>query len=101
MMTQKTITEIKLADNYEKSQTPYFETNYEVDSEPDCFGSIYRVWVRRLLIGTFYLNQGKWLANPYYKNRSLVRLDYSLSRTFQSNELAIRYIMRCYEGLTK
>ncbi len=105
-MTQKTITKIKLADNYEKRELAYVETNYKIDSDKDdCFSSLYRVWDYdkdyRLLIGTFYLKQGKWLANPYYKNRLYLRLDYSLSQTFQSNELAIRYIIGCYEGYVK
>ena len=94
------------ASSYKKSQNKDEEASYEIDSDKDdCKRSLYRVWDcnkdHRLNIGTFYMNQGKWLANPYYKNRSLLRLDYSLSRTFQSNELAIRYITRCYEGSVK
>ena len=94
--------EEKLASSYEKSQNLYFETSYEIDSdEDDCFSSLYRIWDRRVLIGTFYQKQGKWLANPYYKNHQYLRLDYSLSRIFRSNELAIGYIISCYEGLAK
>ncbi len=94
--------EEKLADDYKKAQNPYFETSYEIDSDKDdCFSSLYRVWDGRVLIGTFYQKRGKWLANPYYRARKYLRLDYSLSRTFRSNELAIRHIVRCYEGLDK
>ncbi len=98
--------EEKIASDYEKSPHPYFETCYKIDSDKDdCKRSLYRVWNcnkdHRLLIGTFYQKGGKWLANPYYRARQYLRLDYSLSRTFRSNELAIRYITRCYEGSVK
>ncbi|MBD2213995.1 hypothetical protein H6G27_29625 [Nostoc linckia FACHB-104] len=37
----------------------------EVDSVPDEFGELYRVWNSYHLLGTFYQNlNGKWVAQP-------------------------------------
>ncbi|RCJ40570.1 hypothetical protein A6770_37935 [Nostoc minutum NIES-26] len=37
----------------------------EIDSVPDEFGELYRVWNSRHLLGTFYQNlEGKWIAQP-------------------------------------
>lgn len=61
-------------------------------------GCVYRVWDGRILLGTFYQKQKKWIANPYYKNRNYLRLEQSLERTFNSNQRAINHIIRSYEG---
>ncbi len=90
--------EEKLASDYEKPQSPYIEPDYEIDSEADWCGTLYRVWKNRCLIGTFHQKQGKWISNPYYRNHKYLRLDESLSRTWKSNELAIRYIISSFEG---
>lgn len=37
----------------------------EIDSVPDEFGELYRVWRVYKLLGTFYQNlEGKWIAQP-------------------------------------
>jgi hypothetical protein len=37
----------------------------EIDSIPDMFGALYRVWDGMKLLGTFYENlEGKWIAQP-------------------------------------
>lgn len=37
----------------------------EIDSIPDIFGALYRVWDGMQLLGTFYENlDGKWIAQP-------------------------------------
>lgn len=37
----------------------------EIDSVPDEFGELYRVWNSYHLLGTFYQNlEGKWVAQP-------------------------------------
>ncbi|BBD63618.1 hypothetical protein NIES2109_64930 (plasmid) [Nostoc sp. HK-01] len=37
----------------------------EIDSVPDEFGELYRVWNSHHLLGTFYQNlEGKWIAQP-------------------------------------
>ena len=36
--------EEKLASNYEKAQKPYVQSDYEIDSETDWCGTLYRVW---------------------------------------------------------
>ncbi|MBD2358873.1 hypothetical protein H6G41_30470 [Tolypothrix sp. FACHB-123] len=37
----------------------------EIDSVPDDFGELYRVWNSYHLLGTFYQNlEGKWVAQP-------------------------------------
>ena len=90
--------EEKLAADYEKAQKPYIEPNYEIDSETDWSGTLYRVWKHTQLLGTFYQKQGQWLSNPYYENGKYLRLDKDLSRTFRSNELAIRHIISGFQG---
>ncbi|MEI2582579.1 hypothetical protein [Scytonema sp. PRP1] len=36
---------------------------FEIDSIPDDFGELYRVWYGSRLLGTFYQNlEGKWIA---------------------------------------
>ncbi len=90
--------EEKLASDYEKAQSPYIELDYEIDSETDWCGTLYRVWRYAQLLGTFRQKQGKWLAIPYYKNGQYLRLDEDLSRTLRSNELAIRHIIFSFKG---
>ncbi|MGK7938307.1 MAG: hypothetical protein AB4206_21285 [Xenococcaceae cyanobacterium] len=89
--------EINLAKDYEKSQRPYVESDYEIDSDLDWCGSLYRVWKKdNQLLGTFYQKQGKWFSNPHYQNGKYQYL--SRSQTFRSNELAIRHIISSFEG---
>ena len=88
--------EEKLAEDYEKAQQAYVELNYEIDSETDWCGTLYRVWKNRCLLGTFYQKRGNWFANPYFKNGKYLRLDEDLSRTWKSNELAIRHIISSF-----
>lgn len=90
--------ELKHAEDFENSQKQYFEPAYEIDCESDWCGSLYRVWDRRLLIGTFYQKQGKWLSSPYYQNRQYMRLEKDLDKTCSSNEMAINHIVTSYEG---
>lgn len=90
--------ELRHFEDFQKAEKQYFSPEYEIDSESDCFGSLYRVWDRGLIIGTFCQNKGKWLASAYYQNRCYTRLDKDLDRTFQSNELAINHIIRSYES---
>lgn len=90
--------EIKHAKNFEQSQKEYFDPQYKIDSDRDWCGCLYRVWDRKLLIGTFYLKNKKWLANPYYKNRQYLGLGQLIERRFRSNQLAIDYIIRSYKG---
>lgn len=90
--------ELKHSQDYEQSQQFYVETDYEIDSDSDWCGSLYRVWKNCCLLGTFFQKQGKWVANPYYSNRRYLKVEESRDKTFSSNELAIRYILRCYEG---
>ncbi len=90
--------EEKLAADHEKVQKPYIEPHYEIDSETDWCGTLYRVWRYTQLLGTFRQKQGQWLAIPYYKNGKYLRLDKDLSRTWRSNELAIRHIISSFEG---
>ena len=41
----------------------------EIDSIPDIFGALYRVWDGVKLLGTFYENlEGKWIAQPCNRN---------------------------------
>ena len=77
--------EEKLAADYEKTQYPYVEPDYEIDTDTDWCGTLYRVWKNLQLLGTFYQKQGQWLAIPYYKNGKYLRLDEDLSRTWRSN----------------
>lgn len=90
--------ELKHAADHQKSQRPYIESDYEIDSDSDWCGSLYRVWKNSCLLGTFYQKQGKWISEPYYSNRKYQDLGRSFSRTWRSNELAIRYIITCFEG---
>lgn len=87
---------LKHAEDYEKSQLPYIESDYEIDSSLDWCGSLYRVWKDSCLLGTFYQKQGKWFSNPHYQNGNYQHL--SRSQTWRSNELAIRHIIECFEG---
>lgn len=43
------------------------EPSIEVDAKPDDFGSLFRVWCDRKLLGTFYRSEAddKWVANPH------------------------------------
>ena len=84
--------EVKHAQDYEKSQQQY--TEYDLDWN----SRLYRVWDGMVLIGTFYLKNKKWLANPYFKNHSCVGSGCCYERRFRSNESAINYIIRSYEG---
>ncbi|VEP15806.1 hypothetical protein H1P_3720005 [Hyella patelloides LEGE 07179] len=90
--------ELKHEKDFQALQHPYVEPNYEIDSSPDEFGSLYRVWSGRILLGTFYRKHKQWVSSPYYQNRQYLRLDKSLDKTFRSNELAIRHIIDSYEG---
>ena len=92
--------ENQLAADYEKAQRPYIESDYEIDSDSDWCGSLYRVWKtsNSCLLGTFYQKQGKWISEPHYQNRKYLSLGRSLSRSWRSNEQAIRYIVNCFEG---
>lgn len=90
--------ELQCAQDFEKAEKQYFSPEYEIDSETDWCGSLYRVWDRKLLIGTFYQKQGKWLSMPYYQNRRYTKLDKDLDKICQSNELAINHIIRSYEN---
>lgn len=90
--------EERIATDYDKAQKPYFEANYEIDSQKDWCGTLYRVWKNTQLLGTFYQKRGKWISNPYYKNGKYLRLDKDISRTFRSNQLAIKHIISSFEG---
>ena len=94
--------ENQLAADYEKAQKPYVEANYEIDTDSDWCGDLYRVWRNyknhSCLIGTFYQKRGKWISNSYYHNQTYLNLDQSLSGTFRSNELAIRHIIFSFES---
>ena len=90
--------EDKHSQDFERTSKQYYESNYEVDADGDWCGCVYRVWDGRVLLGTFYQKQKRWIANPYYKNREYLRLEQSLERTFNSNQRAINHIIRSYEG---
>lgn len=90
--------ELKREQIFNKSEKQYIQPNYEIDSDRDWYGNLYRVWNGRVLLGTFYQKQNKWLANPFYKNRQYIKLEQSLERRFNSNEKAINYIIRSFEG---
>ena len=90
--------ELKHASDYEKAQRPYIESDYEIDSDLDWCGSLYRVWKDSCLLGTFYQKRGKWICEPHYQNGKYLSLGRSLSRTWRSNELAIRHIISSFEG---
>ncbi len=57
------------------------------------YGEIYRVWHERILLGTFRKQDERWIAEPFYKNRQYIKLDYSLQRSFNSEQEAIKYIV--------
>ncbi|MBW4591763.1 MAG: hypothetical protein KME46_02270 [Brasilonema angustatum HA4187-MV1] len=45
---------------------------FEIDSIPDDFGELYRVWYGSRLLGTFYQNlEGKWIAQPCHRDKQL------------------------------
>ena len=88
--------ELKHDRDFQTLQNTYI--NYEVDSVEDDFGELFRVWNGRTLLGSFYENaQGRWTANPYYRNGQLIRLDKDLSRTFSSSSQAVAYIQATYK----
>ena len=88
--------EIKHAQEFEASQTQY--TEYEIDRDLSWNSRLYRVWDGMVLIGTFYLKNKKWLANPYFKKSVCVGSGCCYERRFRSNESAINYIISSYEG---
>ena len=92
--------ELKHTSDYEKAQRPYIESDYEIDSDSDWCGSLYRVWKtsNSCLLGTFYQKQGKWISEPHYQNGKYLSLGRLLSETWRSNELAIRHIISSFEG---
>lgn len=90
--------EIKHYEDFENAQKPIIESDYEIDSESDWCGSIYRVWKNARLLGVFYQKQGKWLAEPFYLSERQLKPFKSLAKSFQSNEQAINYIIRNYES---
>lgn len=90
--------ELRHASDHEKVQQAYIESDYEIDSDSDWCGSLYRVWKNQQLLGTFYQKQGKWISEPHYQNGKYLSLGRSLSETWRSNELALRHIISCFEG---
>jgi hypothetical protein len=58
--------ELDREQKFYQTEKPYIDPNYKIDSEKDCFGCLYRVWNGRILLGTFYQKDKKWLANPFY-----------------------------------
>ncbi|MDJ0634923.1 MAG: hypothetical protein QNJ34_17165 [Xenococcaceae cyanobacterium MO_188.B29] len=83
---------------FNRTEKAYVEQDYEVDSNRDWCGSIYRVWKGRFLLGTFHQKSKKWEADPFYANGKYLELADSRKKTFNSNEQAIRHIISCYEG---
>lgn len=81
---------------FNQSQKPYIE--YEIDRDLQWNSRLYRVWNGRILLGTFYLKNKKWVALPYYKNLHYLGLGQSIERQFRSNTDAISHIIRSYEG---
>ncbi len=79
---------------FQQSQRRYSE--FEIDSISEPFGTIYRVWNGRNLIGTFRQNKQKWLAEPFYKNRVYLKLDRDLSKSFDDDKKAVNYIIYCF-----
>jgi hypothetical protein len=69
MMTQEVLDTQTLAppgfDEYINQLTKAPALQIEIDSVPDDFGELYRVWNGWHFLGTFYQNlQGKWIAQP-------------------------------------
>ena len=88
--------ELEREEIFNRSQNSYAE--YEIDRDMKWNSRLYRVWCGRLLLGTFYLKNKKWIANPYYENHKYLGLGESVERQFRSNQLAINHIVRSYEG---
>ena len=101
MMTQQSTKQqefnaLEHSKNFQTLQNTY--TSYEVDSVEEEFGELFRVWNGHTLLGSFYENAGsKWIANPYYQNGQLIRLDRDLSQTFDNSSQAVAYIKATYE----
>ena len=52
-------------EEYLDKQVEALPPEIEIDSVPDDFGELYRVWNGCQLLGTFYQNlEGKWVAQP-------------------------------------
>lgn len=52
-------------EEYISKQAEEVAPEIEIDSVPDDFGELYRVWNGSQLLGTFYQNlEGKWVAQP-------------------------------------
>ncbi len=84
---------------FNRTENSVIESDFELDgSDKDCFGTLYRVWKDANLIGTFYRRGQKWFAAPFYANGKCLKLADSLKQSFRSNESAINYIIRCYQG---
>ncbi|MDY6900688.1 MAG: hypothetical protein SWZ49_21810 [Cyanobacteriota bacterium] len=48
-------------------------TKTEIDSVPDIFGTLYRVWDGMILLGTFYENQdGRWVVKSCNREDILI-----------------------------
>ena len=90
--------EIECEAKFVKSEQKYFETNYEIDSDPHQSEAVYRVWDGVLLIGRFSWDRQWWRAEAYYSNRTYIRSLKSLFKVFNSNQKAINYIVRSYEN---
>ncbi len=72
--------------------------DYEIDSDSDWYGKIYRIWNGRILLGTFHQRNEKWIAEPFYENGKYIKLDCSLQRSFSSDQKAIAYIVGTYQN---
>ena len=59
--------EAKLEAAVAASQAIYCDEDIEVDSSPDMFGVLYRVWRGIKLLGTFWRSpeDGLWMAEPF------------------------------------
>ena len=90
--------ELEWEAKFVKSENQYRETRIEIDSEIHD-ESVYWVWDGILLIGRFSYERKQWRAEPYYKDRTYTRALKSLSRVFNSNQKAINYMIRSYEGV--
>lgn len=62
--------EAKLEIDFNRSQQEYAEQELEVDSISDCFGTIFRVWRGKSVIGTFYqtVSGNGWIAEAFSPN---------------------------------
>lgn len=85
--------------DFNRLQKSYFECEIDEQNDED-FGKYYRVWDNRILLGTFYFSplENIWVANPCYLNLQYIKTDKDLSQTFDTYDLATKYISDLYTG---